>query len=168
MVDVHELETNFVRIGFFERGQHIAQTHFIAVAEVGIPSLAVEIRFGQAELRQAQARVAFRLIFERIDVGLGVAERPVVVDQGHHPAEKREISFRGGSLGRRGGSRSGGGNHPIPRFQLGHAQLKTLEKSRPRRVHGARVFTPLGVLGLHHICILPSRNRRVHEKWFKL
>ena len=85
---MHELEADFTRVSGFQSGDHVAQLHALAVAEVGVPRHAVEVGFREAELVEVEPRIALRLLFERVDVGLGMAERPVVVDQRHHPAEK--------------------------------------------------------------------------------
>ena len=127
VVDVHELETDTTRIGRLQRGHHVAQLHALAVAEIRIPCLAVEVRLGQAEFGDIETRIALRPAFQRVDVSLSVAERPVVVNQCHHPAEKRQIPIRTACrrfCGRRAFA-----------LQLRHAELESFEKRRPRFAH---------------------------------
>ena len=44
VVDVHELKTDLARVGGLQHGDHFTEFHFLAVAEVGVPCHAVEIR----------------------------------------------------------------------------------------------------------------------------
>ena len=155
VVDVHELEADFARVGGFQRGDHVAQFHFVAVAEIGIPCDAVEVGLGEPELFQREAWVALGFFLERIDVCLSVAERAVVVDQRDDLAEKCEVGIA--RLGGSGWSASLGSA-----ARLRGAEFKAFEKCRPCFTDRFRIFAPLGILSLKQIRILPHRNRRVH------
>ena len=124
VVDVHELEANFARVGGFQRGDHIAQFHFVAVAEIRIPCDAIEVGFGEPELFQCEAWVALGFFLERIDVCLRVTERAVVVDQRDDLAEECEVRIA--RLGGSGGSASLGSA-----ARLRVTEFKAFEKCRP-------------------------------------
>jgi hypothetical protein len=139
VVDVHELESDFPGIGGLQAGDHVAQLHLVAVAEKRIGNLAVQVRFLEAELIEVQARVALGGLLQRIDVSLGVAESPVIVNQAGDAAIERRVH-----IARR---------HSRCRFflalQLRRSQLKAFEKSRPRRFHQVRGFAPLCIFRFH-------------------
>ena len=137
VVNMHELEANLVRVSRLQRCHHVSQLHFVAVAEKRVPHLAIEVRGGQAELLELQARIVLRLV-ERIDRGLGVAERAVVINQTDHLTEERQIR-----IGRRRGHSCGGGL--LLAFHLGRAQFESLKKSGPSRIDRLRVLAPFGV-----------------------
>ena len=157
VVDVHELEADFPRVGRLQGGHHVTQFHLVAVAEERVGDSAVEVGFVEAELVEAQPRIVLRLVFERIDVRLGVAERAVVVNQAGHPAVERGVAIH-----RRCGG--GGCGSFLLALELGGAKFKAFEECRPRRLHRTRVLAPLRVFCFHQVCVLSRRNRRVHEK----
>ena len=98
------------------------------MAEIRVPRHAVEIRLAQAELLDLEPRIVLRLVFQRIDVRLGVAERAVIVNQAHHPAEKHQIRIRTPVRGWHSAAAASS-----LRFTWARSQLEAFEKRRPRR-----------------------------------
>ena len=93
VVDVHELEADFSRVGCFQRDDHVAQLHLVSVAEKRVRHLAVQIRLGKPDLIETEPGIALGFVFERVDVGLGVAKCPVIVDEARDPAIERRVSI---------------------------------------------------------------------------
>jgi hypothetical protein len=151
VVDVHELEADLARVGGLQHGEHVAQLHPLAVAEIGIPRLAVEIRLAEAELLEVEARIALRLVFERVDVRLGVAERAVVVNQATtRPKNTRSLSAQG--EGRDGGtSRRRRQQRPSAALSTARCPARSLRKTPTTFLDRARVLAPLGVFRLQQI-----------------
>ncbi len=89
VVDVHELETDLVRVGRLKSGDHVAQLHLVAVAEKRVGNLMLEVSLGKPELLETQPRIALGKLLQRIDVRLRVAQRPVVVNEAGHATIER-------------------------------------------------------------------------------
>ena len=106
--------------------------------EKRVRGLALHFCFGEIEFAHREARVQLRILIERVDLCLGVAERAVVVNEADHLAIELKIRARNG---RRACFRS----LSFLRFRLRDTELKAFEKRRPCAFHRAWIFTPLCV-----------------------
>ena len=79
-MNVHELEADLSRIGLLEFGLEVLKFDSLSIAEKLGGSLTSKVLVGESETFQLQPRVAYSSIFERIDVCLGMAKSPVVID----------------------------------------------------------------------------------------
>ncbi len=94
VVDVHELEADLPRIGRPQGGDHVLELHLRAAESERVRGLTAHLILAEIVFAQAQARVNLRLLIERIDLGLGVSQRAVVVNQAHHLAIEAHVARR--------------------------------------------------------------------------
>ena len=155
VVDVHELEADRSRVGGPQPRDHLTQLHLLAVAEKRVRRLAVEVRLGEPELAEIEARVQLG-VADRIDIRLGVAKCPVIVN------EADNLSIKGDVAADATGNRRGDGRHPALGPGLGGAKFKTLEECGPSRLDGLGIFAPERILFFENFRIQAGGDRRFH------
>ena len=141
---VHELRPDVPGVGALQAGDHLPQAQGLAPEERAVGDRPLQVGFREAELAEGQQRLLRPGRAQRVQLGQGVPERAVGVDQRVHA-----LLEGNGLLDRRRRSAAAGIRPgPVPpggRRQLRGAEFETLEEGRPGTVHGAGVALPVDV-----------------------